>query len=94
MILQMERRFLLWALTLGIAGGALFLFGCSTTESRISEHRDLFNSLSPTDQQLVSQGRIRPGMSQGAVWLAWGSPEEKASGFMRGHATETWVYYS
>ena len=94
MIFQMKRRFFSWALTLGMAAGALFLFGCETTESRISAHRDLFNSLSPTDQQLVSQGRIRPGMSQGAVWLAWGSPQEKAPGFIRGHATETWVYYN
>lgn len=94
MIFAMKGRFFSWALTCGMAASALFLFGCSTIESRISEHRDLFNSLSPTDQQLVSQGQIRPGMSQSAVWLAWGSPEEKVTGFMRGHATETWVYYN
>lgn len=93
MILPMKWRLLSALPVLGVATGALFLFGCSTTESRISEHRDLFNSLSPSDQQLVSQGQIRPGLSESAVWLAWGSPEQKVTGFMRGHSTETWVYY-
>jgi hypothetical protein len=72
--------------------GALLFTGCSTTESRISEHRDLFNSLSARDQQLVSGGQIRTGMSQNAVWLAWGSPDQRATGAMRGQMTETWIY--
>lgn len=71
---------------------ALFFTGCSTTESRISEHRDLFNSLSPQDQQLVAAGQIRTGMSQNAAWLAWGSPDQRAAGAMRGQMTETWIY--
>ncbi len=72
--------------------GALVFAACSTTESRISEHRDLFNSLSPSDQQLVAAGQIRTGMPQNAVWLAWGSPEQRATGAMRGQMTETWIY--
>lgn len=90
----MKRRFFSWALPMGIAAGAFLLFGCSTTESRISEHRDLYASLPARDQQLVAQGRIAPGMSQNAVWLAWGSPEQKVAGFARGHSTESWVYYN
>jgi hypothetical protein len=27
-----------------------------------------------------------------AVWLAWGSPEQKTVGEMRGRPTETWIY--
>ena len=79
-------------LALPLALAALLFAGCSTTESRISEHRDLFNTLSATDQQLVAAGRIRTGMSQNAVWLAWGSPEQRAAGAMRGQMTETWIY--
>lgn len=79
-----------FALPLALA--ALLFAGCSTTESRISEHRDIFNSLSPNDQQLVASGRIRTGMTQSAVWLAWGSPEQKAAGAMRGQMTESWIY--
>jgi hypothetical protein len=71
---------------------ALFVAGCSTVESRISEHRDLFNSLSPQDQQLVAAGQIRTGMPQSAVWLAWGSADQKSVGQMRGQNTETWIY--
>lgn len=89
MLLNVRHSFFA-ALPLAIAA-ALFT-GCSTTESRISEHRDLFNTLSPNDQQLVASGRIRTGMSQNAVWLAWGSPEQKAAGAMRGQMTETWIY--
>jgi hypothetical protein len=88
----MKRPFLFKALTLVFAASAIALTSCSTTESRISEHREMFNSLSPHDQQLVQQGQIRTGMSQNGVWLAWGAPEQKAMGEMRGRATETWVY--
>jgi hypothetical protein len=71
---------------------ALFLVGCSTTESRISDHPEIFQSLSPREQQLVAAGQITPGMSRNAVWLAWGAPDQKTVGAMRGQATETWIY--
>ena len=41
---------------------------------------------------MVSRGQIRSGMSTSAVWLAWGSPEQKTHGEIRGKATETWIY--
>ena len=88
----MKRRIFFRALTLGLAAGALVLTGCSTVESRISDHPEVFQTLSPSDQALISQGQIRVGMPQDAVWLAWGAPEQKALGAMRGKATETWVY--
>jgi hypothetical protein len=40
----------------------------------------------------VSQGQIRGGMSPNAVYLAWGSPDRKIVGNMRGRPTETWIY--
>jgi hypothetical protein len=79
-------------LLLGLAAVGLCLTSCETLENRISEHQDMFNSLSPRDQALVRQGQIRSGMSTNAVWLAWGSPEQKTVGEMRGHQTETWIY--
>jgi hypothetical protein len=89
----MKRQLLTKALTFGLAAAsAAFLSSCETVENRISEHPDIYQSLSPRDQALVSQGQIRTGMSQNAVWLAWGNPEQKTTGAMRGHAAETWIY--
>ena len=88
----MKRQFVLKALTLVVSASAIVLTGCSTTESRISDHPEIYNSLSPRDRDLVSRGQIRVGMSESAVWLAWGSADQKAAGAMRGHSTETWIY--
>jgi hypothetical protein len=80
------------ALTITVTTGALIFSGCATTGSRISQHPEIYQSLSTTDQALVSQGQIRTGMTMDAVWLAWGTPEQKIPGNMRGRTTETWVY--
>jgi hypothetical protein len=88
----MKRRFLPRASTLVLATGALIVTSCSTPQTRISEHPDLYQSLSPRDQALVSQGQIRTGMSRTAVWLAWGSPDRKIVGNMGAGRRETWVY--
>ena len=66
------------ALTVSAALAVLFFAGCATIETRISEHPEIYNELSPRDQALVRQGRIREGMTMDAVWVAWGSPEQKA----------------
>src|SRR4030088_2250168 len=86
MIHNMKRQILLRALTFGVSASALILTSCNTTESRISKHPEIFQRLSPRDQALVSQGKIREGMTQDAVWLAWGSPDQKATGTARGQA--------
>jgi hypothetical protein len=88
----MKRRFFLRASTLGLAAGAFILASCSTPQTRISEHPDVYQSLSHRDQALVSQGQIRIGMSRTAVWLAWGSPDRKIIGNVGGRPTETWLY--
>ncbi|MDQ2868637.1 MAG: hypothetical protein M3R59_09555 [Verrucomicrobiota bacterium] len=88
----MKRLFSPLALTMAVASSALFLSGCSTTESRISEHPEIYNSLSPSDQQLVAQGQIRAGMPQSAVFLSWGSPDRQAAGNIKGTPVQTWIY--
>ena len=52
----------------------------------------MYQSLSPRDQALVSQGQIRAGMTMDAVWLAWGTPDQKIPDNMDGRPAETWVY--
>ena len=88
----MRRRFSSGASVLGIAAVVLNVSSCSTPQTRISDHPDLYQSLSPRDQALVSQGKIRSGMSRNAVWLAWGSSDQKIVGEMAGRPTETWIY--
>jgi len=88
----MTRRFSSGASVLGIAAVVFILTSCSTPQTRISDHPNLYQSLSPRDQALVSQGQIRSGMSRSAVWLAWGSPDQRIVGNMLGRSTETWIY--
>jgi hypothetical protein len=88
----MKRRFFVAASTLALTTGALILTSCSTPQTRISEHPDLYQSLSHRDQSLVGQGQVRIGMSRTAVWLAWGSPDRKIVGNMGAGRTETWAY--
>ena len=77
-------------LTFGVAVAASLLTSCGTPGTRISQHPEIYQHLSSRDQALVSQGQIRPGMTMDAVWLAWGTPEQKIPGPMRD--SETWVY--
>jgi len=88
----MKRRFFLRAATLSLATGALVLTSCSTPQTRISDHPDLYQTLSHRDRALVGQGQVRIGMPRTAVWLAWGSPDRKIVGNMGGGPTETWIY--
>ena len=70
----------------------LFLSGCSTVESRIQSNPQVYGLLSPADQALVRQGRIREGLPKAAVYLAWGSPDRIRSGVRLGHTFEAWTY--
>lgn len=93
MIFDMKRQIYLRALlTLSLCASAFVFTSCSTTETRISDHPEIFQTLSPRDQGLVKVGKIREGMSQNAVWLAWGAPDQKATGVARGRPVETWIY--
>jgi len=89
---SMKRGLFSAALLAAIATGTLFLSSCSTVSSRIDAHHTSFDQLSPADRALVSQGKITGGMSQEAVYIAWGEPQQKAPGMVRNVATETWVY--
>ncbi|MBA3650636.1 MAG: hypothetical protein H0W66_03910 [Chthoniobacterales bacterium] len=88
----MKRQMFSWALLACIATGALILSGCSTIGSRIDANRQAFEQLRPQEKALVSQGKIQGGMSQEAVYIAWGQPQQKTTGVVRVVPTETWVY--
>jgi outer membrane protein assembly factor BamE (lipoprotein component of BamABCDE complex) len=88
----MQGRVARVALTFTITAGALMFSGCGTIGGRISQHPEMYQSLTPNDQALVSQGQIRSGMSMDAVWLAWGTADQKLPASIHDRPAETWVY--
>src|SRR3954463_15597220 len=88
----MKRRILQLALSACAVSVTLFFTSCTTVETRIAEKQESFRQMSPTDQALVQQGRIREGMSQDAVYIAWGPPSQRVPGRNRGSIVETWVF--
>lgn len=69
--------------------------GCATVppmESRIARNPEMFGSLPESHQELVRQGRVKEGMSQDAVYLAWGRADEVRNSSRKGKALETWIY--
>ena len=88
----MKRRIIQQALIACTVSLTFLLAGCTTTETRIQERPEAFRALSPNDQALVQQGKIREGMSQDAVYIAWGPPSSRIPGRVRGRIVETWIY--
>lgn len=74
----------------------VFSVSCASTaslrEKRVETNPQIFRSLSAEDQALVSQGKLRDGMSKEAVFLAWGRPDDIRQGSKKGVPYETWVY--
>jgi len=74
---------------------SLLLAGCatsSTIQSRKQERASAFSALSPEFQKQVEDGQIRRGMTEDAVYIAWGKPaqilrEEDARGVVT-----IWLY--
>lgn len=72
----------------------LFLASCapSTPLARIQQQPEKFEALSKKHRELVERGQIDRGMSQDAVFIAWGSPSSVFQGSNNGRATERWDY--
>ncbi len=78
-----------WALC-GVA--ALLMAGCSTPESRIKQHPDMFASFSPDIQARVRQGQVDVGFNKDMVFIALGEPQRKYSRTTATGASEVWSY--
>ena len=73
----------------------LLLMGCasSTIETRRTERSASYAALTPEVRALVDQGQIRRGMTQDAVYIAWGKPGQiLQQEDQRGHVT-VWLYH-
>lgn len=90
----MKRRNIHQALIACAVPFLLFVTGCTTVETRIQERPQAYQNLSPRDQAMVQQGRIREGFSQDAVYIAWGPPSQQVPGRYNGRIVETWIYDS
>lgn len=65
----------------------------ATPATRIAENPVMFRSLPQEQQVMVQQGRISEGMSQDAVFLAWGLPNNAPyEGQKDGKRITRWVY--
>lgn len=73
---------------------ALSAVSCAPTrEQRIENNAAYFQTLSPTDQGLVREGKLRIGMPRDAVLLALGPPDQTSEIVRAGQATEqVWAY--
>jgi hypothetical protein len=76
---------------------AFFAVSCTssrTPAARIAKNPKIFRALKPEQQALVEVGKIQTGMTQPAVFLAWGGPDRRAEGEKNGKRYEQWIYNS
>lgn len=74
----------------------LLAAGCqtSTIESRRAERAAAYAALPADIQAMVNQGQIQVGMTEDAVYIAWGAPSEIVQAETRAGRTTTWLYHS
>ncbi len=81
-------------LSIFVASVAVCLSSCKTgPELRIEKNPQLYGKLSSKDKDRVQKGVVREGMTQEAVFLAWGRPDRVMSGGRNGRSSEKWAYF-
>lgn len=79
---------------LALMSGFVLLSGCSTPESRIAKQPELFNRLTPEQQQLIREGRVGMGFDMEMVKLAIGDPDRVRERIDASGRSEVWSYVS
>ncbi len=76
---------------------SLLLAGCASTaknfDKRRTERISAYNALPPEFKAAVDQGQIKVGMTQDAVYIAWGSPSEVLKSANEQGEVTRWLYY-
>lgn len=74
---------------------ALVLTGCksSTVETRRVERQSAYSALAPDQRELVDKGQIKVGMTEDAVYIAWGKPAQVVTSEDAQGRTTTWLYH-
>jgi hypothetical protein len=77
-----------------LVSGAL-LMGCatSTIESRKKERAAAYTAFPPEVKNFVDNGQIKVGMTEDAVYIAWGTPAEILQSETGNRAESTWLYH-
>jgi hypothetical protein len=67
--------------------------GCTTTpERRIQQNPELFQGLSPAEQEAVRTGQVELGYTPEMVFLALGEPDRKITRKTPDDMREIWIY--
>jgi hypothetical protein len=75
------------------AGLALLLLAaCSTPESRVRKHKELFDSYPPEIQQRIKAGEVDLGFTSDMVLMALGKPARKTTRTTAQSVQEIWNY--
>lgn len=72
--------------------GLLFAAGCATPAARIERNPEVFNQLSPSDQQLIREGKVGIGFTPDMVKLALGDPDKVFTRTDASGTNESWSY--
>lgn len=80
---------------IALIAGCLLLAGCasSTVESRKKERLAAYQALPPDQKELVDKGQIQVGMSQDAVYVAWGEPAQILQSETGDGLLTRWLYH-
>jgi hypothetical protein len=84
----MKTNFAVFTLLCGLA----ILAGCSTPESRIAKQPEVFNRLTPDQQQMIREGRVGIGFDMEMVKLALGDPDRVRERTDSTGRSEVWTY--
>ena len=75
-----------------LAIASIALAACSTTDSRIRDQQELFDSYPPETQQNIRNGVIEVGYSREMVLMALGKPDRKVETQTEAGTLEVWTY--
>lgn len=82
------------ALIVTLLTGTLLISGCvSTPESRVEENRNLFESFSASQKEIILKGEVDLDFTHEMVMMAAGLPDRKAKKRSREGSSEVWTYY-
>jgi len=81
-----------WFACFSLIAGLIFLAGCSTPETRIAKQPELFNRLTPDQQQMIRDGRVGVGFDMEMVKLALGEPDRIRERTDANGRSEIWSY--